>query len=59
MREYARVSPQIWLGETGRKLRGYPEAQIVAYYLLSSPHANMIGLYYLPIIYLAHETGLP
>src|SRR5690625_1152938 len=25
---------------------------------MTSPHANMIGIYYLPQLYLAHETGL-
>ncbi len=28
------------------------------FYLMTSPHANMLGLYYLPILYIAHETGL-
>ncbi|EAA8947744.1 hypothetical protein B6440_24925, partial [Salmonella enterica] len=59
MRDYATVSPQFWLGETGRKLRKEgAEVQVVAFYLMTSPHANMLGLYYLPILYLAHETGL-
>lgn len=59
MRDYATVSPQFWLGETGRELRkAGVEAQVVAFYLMTSPHANMLGLYYLPVLYLAHETGL-
>ncbi|ENU2556439.1 hypothetical protein ACE4O8_005059, partial [Escherichia coli] len=59
MRDYAKVSPRFWLGETGRELRkAGAEAQVVAFYLMTSPHANMLGLYYLPVLYLAHETGL-
>ncbi|HDD9398988.1 TPA: DNA-binding protein [Escherichia coli] len=59
MRDYAKVSPRFWLGETGRVLRkAGAEAQVVAFYLMTSPHANMLGLYYLPVLYLAHETGL-
>lgn len=59
MRDYAKVSPQFWIGTTGKKLRAAGmEAQVVAMYLMTSPHANMIGLYYLPVMYLAHETGL-
>jgi hypothetical protein len=27
-------------------------------YLMTSPHANMLGLYWVPIMYVAHETGL-
>lgn len=58
MRDYAKVSPQFWTGVTGRALRDDPDAIIVAMYLMTSPHANMIGLYHLPKLYLAHETGL-
>ncbi|EMG9443940.1 DNA-binding protein [Escherichia coli] len=59
MRDYAKVSPRFWLGETGKELRkAGAEAQVVAFYLMTSPHANMLGLYYLPVLYLAHETGL-
>lgn len=59
MREYAKVSPLFWTGETGRALRekGH-EAMLVALYLLTCPSSNMIGLYYLPLTTLAHETGL-
>lgn len=50
MRDYAKVSPRFWLGETGRELRkAGAEAQVVAFYLMTSPHANMLGLYYLPV----------
>ena len=59
MRDYAKVSPQFWIGETGKKLRkAGAEAQVVALYLMTCPHANMIGMYYLPVMYLAHETGI-
>jgi hypothetical protein len=59
MREYAKVSPQFWTGRTGKALRAAgPEAVIVALYLMTSPHANMIGLYYCPMVYIAHDTGL-
>lgn len=59
MRDYASVVPQFWTGETGRALKeaGH-ETLIVALYLMTCPHSNMIGLYYLPTLYLAHETGL-
>jgi hypothetical protein len=30
----------------------------MAAYLITSPQANMIGLYYLPMAYAAHETGI-
>ena len=59
MRDYGKVSPQFWIGSTGKDLRAAGlEAQIVAMYLMTSPHANMLGLYYIPKLYIAHETGL-
>ncbi|MGH9501346.1 MAG: hypothetical protein ACRD20_00700 [Terriglobales bacterium] len=59
MRGYAKISPQFWIGDTGRKLRDAgQEATLVGLYLLSNPHANMLGLYYLPKLFIAHETGL-
>ena len=59
MRDYAKISPKFWIGATGKKLRSAgAEAQVVAMYLMSSPHANMLGLYYCPEMFIAHETGL-
>lgn len=58
MRDYGKVSPLFWTGATGKELRKQPEALIVAMYLMTSPHANMLGLYYMPTLYIAHETGL-
>lgn len=58
MREFGKVSPMFWTGKTGKELRGHPEAQIVAMYLMTCPHSNMIGVYHLPRLYLCHETGL-
>ena len=59
MRDYAKVAPQFWTGETGKKLKkAGPEAVIVGMYLMTSPHANMIGVYHCPITYIAYDTGL-
>lgn len=58
MRDYARVLPQFWRGETGKSLRHDPEAQVLALYLMTCPSSTMTGLYYLPIPTIAHETGL-
>lgn len=59
MRDYARFSPTFWTGDTGRKIRGQPDVQIVLAYLITCPNSNMIGLYYLPLPIVGHETGLP
>ncbi|GGC65562.1 hypothetical protein [Undibacterium terreum] len=59
MRGYAKISPKFWISGTGEKLRdeGW-QAQLVALYLMSSPQANMTGLYYLPKPFMLAETGL-
>lgn len=59
MRDYGKVSPKFWIGQTGKALRKHGmETQLVALYLLTNPHANMLGLYYVPTAFVAHETGL-
>lgn len=58
MRSYGKVSPRFWTGESGRALRGKPNVQLVALYLITAPGANMIGLFYLPLVIIVHETGL-
>jgi hypothetical protein len=59
MREYARISPKFWVGETGKQIRTLgTESQLLAMYLMTSPHSNMLGLYWCPTSYMAHETGL-
>lgn len=59
MRDYAKVAPTFWTGATGKDLRRRgSEGVVVALYLMSSPHSNMLGLYYQPALYMAHETGL-
>ena len=60
MRDYAKISPRFWVGPTGKEIRKMGQtAQVVALYLLSGPHANLLGLYYLPIFYIAGDTGIP
>lgn len=59
MREYSKVAPQFWNGKTGKALKAQgTEAVIVALYLMTCQHANMLGLYYLNKAYIAVDTGL-
>lgn len=59
MRDYAKVSPKFWIGPTGKSIRKQGTvAQVLALYLLTSPHANMLGIYHLPIAYIVADTGL-
>ena len=59
MRDYGKVSPQFWIGPTGKALRGDAHAQLLALYLMTSPHSNMVGVFHCPVLYMAHETGIP
>ncbi len=59
MREYGKIAPGFWIGTTGKSMRGDPTLQVVATYLVTSPHATMIGVYHCPITYLSHDTGIP
>lgn len=59
MRSYSTISPAFWTGETGKAIKDKgAEAQMLALYLMSSPHSNMIGMYFLPKLYICYETGL-
>ena len=58
MRDYAKIRPCFWTGSTGKELRGDPIAQIIAFYLMTSPHSEMTGVYFCPIAYISYETGL-
>jgi hypothetical protein len=59
LRDYAKIAPTFWTGQTGRELKKKgTEAVVVAMYLLTSPHSNMLGLYFQPVLYIAEETGM-
>lgn len=58
-RDYAIVRPSFWTGDTGRQLRAQgPMALLIGQYLMTCPTANLIGLYYLPLVTIAHECAL-
>lgn len=58
MRKFASIPPRIWQADL-KAVRGNMEALTVHYHLTTNNHANMLGLYFLPIAYIAHETGCP
>jgi hypothetical protein len=59
-RDYGKISHRFWTGETGRQIRSLGlEARVVATYLVTCGSSNMIGLYYLPVMLISHETGVP
>src|SRR5262249_2777658 len=60
VRDYSKISPQFWISSQGREIRKLGlEAQHIALYLMTCPHSTMIGIYYLPLTFIVHETGIP
>jgi hypothetical protein len=58
-RDYGRIAPTFWTGETGKKIRRSGKEQVIlACYLQTCRNSNLIGLYYLPIPTICHETSL-
>lgn len=59
MRSYSVLLPAFWSGTTGKAITiAGKDTRILATYLLTCEHANMLGLYRLPLLYIAEETGL-
>jgi hypothetical protein len=58
VREYSQFQASFWTGETGKKLHGNVDAQLVAAYLFTCRHSNQIGLYYLPLVYAVNDLGM-
>lgn len=57
MRNYASVRPEFWTRGTGKRLRGNPLAQVLACYLMTSPHTSMTGIFSIALPTVAHEIG--
>jgi hypothetical protein len=56
---YGIVFPEFWTGTTGRALRAAGrDAQVLALYLATNRHSNMLGLYRVLADDIRHETGL-
>lgn len=53
---YGQVAAKFW---TDEKVRGWDAtAKLVALYLLTSPHRNLLGFYVLPLSYAAEDLGI-
>lgn len=58
MREYGIVSSRFWNRGSGKALRGKPQAQVLALYLMTCGDSSMIGIYPIGLPTIAHETGI-
>lgn len=60
MSEFSKIFRDFWIMPLGKKIRNCElEGKALAFYLMTSPHTNMTGIYYLPLPLAAHETGVP
>lgn len=57
MRDHAQVRPRMWTHGTIKELRGDREAREMAFYLMTAPTSNLLGLWYLPLCTMRHELG--
>ncbi len=58
MRTQAKVVPTFWTRGSGKKLRGNADAQVLAFYFMTSPHSTMVGIFYSSVATILDETGL-
>ncbi len=60
MSEFSKIFRDFWIMPLGKKIRNCElEGKALAFYLMTSPHTNMTGIYYLPLPLAAHEIGIP
>ena len=58
-RNYRKVSPEFWTGETGKTIqKAGPAAIIVAVYCMTCHHSLDTGIFRLPVPYAMEDTGL-
>ena len=59
MRNYSKLSYDIWSGKTGKEVKKAGLAvRSVFSYLIVNRHVSMLGVYYLPIDYMAYDIGI-
>lgn len=56
---YGKLSSGYYTGRLASEITGDPYCQALGPYLIGGPHANMIGLYRLPVAYIAEDLGWP
>jgi hypothetical protein len=61
MRSFTKITPRFWtpMHTTSVAVRREgPDALLMALYLQSCPMSNALGLFYIPVAVMSHETGL-
>lgn len=59
MREFNKVSAKYWMTSLTKHLKQLgPEALLLSIYLQTNHHTHSLGIFYLPINYIAQDTGI-
>ncbi|TLY46936.1 MAG: hypothetical protein E6K54_07740 [Gammaproteobacteria bacterium] len=59
MREFTKISSEFWTSPMGKKIKKCElETKVLAFYLMTCRHTNMLGIYYLPLALASHEIGI-
>lgn len=60
MRDFCKFPVSFWASSLAKVIRKIgPNNLLIATYLQSNTHSNMIGVYHLPLEYIAIDTGIP
>lgn len=60
MRDFNKVSGKFWMSPFAKSLKQWgAEAMLLSIYLQTNHHTHSVGVFYLPIHYIAHDTGIP
>lgn len=59
MREFNKISAKYWITNLSRKLKGFgSDTLLVSIYLQTNHHTHSLGIFYLPINYIAQDVGI-
>lgn len=59
MRDFCKFSPKFWMcAQTRRLVKEGPDTILVALYLQTNHHSHSLGIYFIPLIYIARDTGI-
>ena len=59
MSNHMKLFHSFWTGETGKQIKeAGVDTQMMAAYLITSHHASRLGIYYLPISYIAYDMNM-
>lgn len=58
MRNYCEVNSDIWTDDLGQRLRGNGDAQILAFYLMTSAPSNTVPTFPLPLATIADDLSM-